>query len=80
MISSVLYLFIGCEMQTQSHHVVGLLDGQEVYDLRIIRVMLVFWQDKDISNFIIGRKRPLPFHWEDISNPKLYLGQMRKSK
>ena len=76
MISSILYLFMGCEIQTQSHHVVGLLDGQEVYDLRIIKsdagilagqghIKLHHWQRKTTPISLGGHFKPKAVSWTD---------------
>ena len=86
MISSILLLFFGCETQTQSHHVVGLLDGQEVYDLRIIQsdagilagqghIKLHHWQRKTTPISLGRHFKPKAVSWteEEISmGPAIY--------
>lgn len=80
MIFSIPNLFFGCETQTQSHHIVGLLDGQEVYDLRIIQsdagilagqghIKLHHWQRKTTPISLGGHFKPKAVSWteEEIS-------------
>ena len=71
------FIFVmGCETITKTHHIVGLLEGQEIYDLRITQtdagflagqghIKLHHWQRKTTPLSLGGHFKPVEVLWNE---------------
>jgi hypothetical protein len=83
--------FTGCTTQTNTHHIVGLLDGQEIYDLRITQsdagilsgqghIKLHHWQHRTTPLSLGGHFKPKAVEWREdqISMGQAYYSQKQQ--